>query len=167
MVVIFKTAGAYLQKCLGGRRKADGAPRGELWLAGWRDADAMLTQCCGPSLVDWVHRSTVDRIKGVRALLMWAVQIRSGGGGRMQAGGEPRLPSRRRRVMPSAAPCQPARRRRPKGPSTTKRYRKNCQNEEEAKGISPGGSEGREEHRRSGSAARAELRWGAPAAPVT
>jgi hypothetical protein len=85
----------------------------------------------------------------------------------MQASGQPRLPSRRRRSMPSAAPCRPARRGRPKGPPTTKQYGKNCQNEEEAKGISPGGSEGREEHRRSGSAARAELRQGAPAAPVT
>jgi hypothetical protein len=36
-------------------------------------ADAMLTQCCGPAPVDLVHQSTVDRIKGVRHLLIWTV----------------------------------------------------------------------------------------------
>jgi hypothetical protein len=46
----------------------------------------------------------------------------------------------------------------------TKSQGKNYQIEKEATRISPEGSEGREERRRSGSAARAELRRGAPAA---
>jgi hypothetical protein len=49
-----------------------GATRGGLLLA---VLTQVVTQACGPALVDPVHRSTVDQTKGYESLLIWAADF--------------------------------------------------------------------------------------------
>jgi hypothetical protein len=103
-----------------------GATRGGLRLAG-ADAsdDAGVTQGLWTGAVDPVHRSTVDRLKGYAARLIWAVGLdpmamiaceRLGGGGRPAGGGSRRRRRRARRRRVKCAPVpQIARKRHQEG----------------------------------------------------
>jgi hypothetical protein len=69
--VILGKTGAYLQSggvhvCLTGAGWICAVDRGS---SGWRDRGPVVDRA-----VDVVHRSTVDQIKGVRALLIWTVR---------------------------------------------------------------------------------------------
>jgi hypothetical protein len=121
------------------------ATRGGLWLAG-ADAsdDVIVTQGPWTGAVDPVHRSTVDRSKGVRPLLIWAADLPSDGRGGMQVtggGGQTARGGSGRRLAGMFTGDGQT------GPSGHQSRRGRHKNEEEDKGDAPGSSEGRERHR--------------------